>query len=345
MIMKDLIAIILMAYERRVLRVIKIPTIHYTNLYTLLDDARFEHLESFIWDKDLNTVIARIIDKNRQDIGGDVQIIVIITGPGLISKDRKSIVSCRRLGIDKPLGLDEELREKFCCRVRLVNDTDALALGEAITVSGSYQDMTSVLKNYLYVYAGLGVGSTLYINGKPYVGGGSGGHIGRLIVQLDGLHGVSGHGLRGELETYASLHGIIDVLKKHADAHNDSDPNPPSQTTERLKKLHDIAHADFKLWQTLLEFGDYEVQEAVEAAKKYLSLALSQAATFLHPQTIILGGELIKETPNLFDGIRVNFSKLTWQKVREEMSLKEGGDDIIQMQMRGALVDYAESIR
>jgi len=121
--------------------------------------------------------------------------------PDVISKDG-SIIGTSKIGSLSNFALGKYLKNKFRCKVKVANDADAFALGEARRGAGKGY------KNVIGIIYGTGIGSGIIIEGKLYTGTtGSCGEFGHNIVNPSGPK--ERIGLPGTVEAYAAGPNLI----------------------------------------------------------------------------------------------------------------------------------------
>jgi predicted NBD/HSP70 family sugar kinase len=129
-----------------------------------------------------------------------------VGAPGLI--DTRAGVVINAVNLDwQDLPLARLLEERYHLPIRILNDSQATAIGEFV-----YGDHGSE-GNLIVVNASQGVGAGILIHGQLFQGdGGSAGEIGHVLVQKDGLPCRCGQ--RGCLETLASGWAIIQAVQQ-----------------------------------------------------------------------------------------------------------------------------------
>ncbi|BBK41905.1 sugar kinase [Allostella vacuolata] len=160
--------------------------------------------------------------------------------------------------------LTERLSALLGMPVLVENDATAAAVGERLYGAG--RD----LRDFLYVYFGVGLGSGLIVGGQPHRGaGGRAGEIGHMMAVPDGRPCLCGR--RGCLERYVSLAAAHAALAgPDADA---ADIDPAG-----LEAAFLAGNPGLDAWLT-------------EAAGHFRA-ALASIENLLDPETVILGGLL-----------------------------------------------------
>jgi predicted NBD/HSP70 family sugar kinase len=147
-------------------------------------------------------------------------------------------------------------------RVRVLNDADLGAAGEAAFGAGTRFD------TFLHVKISHGIGAGLILGGRLYRGRGYAGDIGHIRVVDDGEVCLCGN--RGCLETVASSKALLKALQP---AHHDVS----------------LGFADLV---RLAETGDRGTHALLFDAGRIIGRALSALVTTLNPDAIVVGGAL-----------------------------------------------------
>jgi len=151
--------------------------------------------------------------------------------------------------------------KKYGCRVRLANDADCIALGEAKLGAGKgYENVVGIIW-------GTGVGAGLVIHGNIYKGStGSSGEFGHNIVDPSGPRDRLGW--RGTVEAYAGGPNLVSNYKAAGGKMKDANPAKIFLSKERTAK---------KVFKQALE---------------KLAIGLAGLMHVLNPGVIVIGGGL-----------------------------------------------------
>src|SRR5437868_6439932 len=119
-----------------------------------------------------------------------------IGSPGEVDGGKGLVAHARNLPQwDEPFPLGPSIADEFGTRVALGNDVQVGIDGEFALGAG--RPYTSILG----VFWGTGVGGGIILDGKPWLGLGSAGEIGHMVVKIDGAPCPCGR--RGCVEAYA----------------------------------------------------------------------------------------------------------------------------------------------
>lgn len=260
-----------------------------TNIKGVLLDGRQKTAElslptnvNFI-DGDIAAMCAELLAQagaDKSSVSG-----VGIAFPGTIDSARGRVVFAGNLKLrDYPIA--EKVRALLNLPVKVVNDANAAALGEAKCGAGKkYSDS-------VFVTIGTGVGGGVIIGGKLFEGFGSAGtEIGHMTIVCGGDKCTCGR--RGCFEAYASA----SALEKRVRWAMEEDAGSAmwqsaSHLTATCKTAFDYADCD----QTAKEVLDWYI--------KRLGCGLVSLANIFRPQAIIIGGGISAQGEKLIQPLR-----------------------------------------
>lgn len=163
------------------------------------------------------------------------------------------------------------LRDRLGLAVALGNDAHVRALGEY--VFGSAHGM----KDFIVVNLGHGVGSSIFCNGRAYLGtDGFAGEIGHTCVMHDGR--TCGCGNKGCLEAYVGSKGIERTAYELLDS---------CDTPSLMRSMENLSP---KAVFECCEQGDELAIEVFRRSGDMLGIALANYASVFNPEAIILAG-------------------------------------------------------
>ena len=147
-------------------------------------------------------------------------------------------------------------------RVTIENDATAAAVGERL------HGVAQNLRNFCFVYFGVGIGLGIVIDGQPFRGAfGNAGEIGHVPVVPDGRPCTCGR--NGCLERYASPHALYEHLARAGVA---------ASGPEDIRRLHAEGNAALRAW--------------IEDVAPLLSPVAAMLENLFDPESIIFGGTL-----------------------------------------------------
>ena len=177
------------------------------------------------------------------------------------------------------------MQETLPYPIRLTNDANAAALGEAKFGAGKSYETVIMLT------LGTGVGGGIIINGKLYEGNqGKGGELGHVVVQVDGEQCSCGR--KGCLEAYASATALIRETKKAMYGNKRSLMWQISPEIELVggKVVFEAAAK-----------GDKSANEVLNNYIKYLGEGILNYCNIFRPNVVVLSGGIANAGAALFD--------------------------------------------
>ena len=221
------------------------------------------------------TLINRLRKMNREQVRG-----VGIGCAGVIDSAEGRVVLARNLCLED-FPLVKLVREKVDLPVKITNDANAAALGEAKFGAGkNYQ-------NSILVTLGTGVGGGIVIDGKLFEGNKSAGaEIGHMVIERGGE--MCSCGRRGCFEAYSSATALIKRTRRAME----------EDAGSAMWKRYTL---DTVTGKTAFEYAesDTSASEVVEKYIEYLACGLINLANIFRPEVIMLGGGISKQGENL----------------------------------------------
>ncbi len=219
-------------------------------------------------------------------LGFESEVLGIGLGiPGLIDSEKGVVVVSGNIAW-KNVEIVKKLKEHFSYPIKIANDANVAALGEATFGSG---------KNYktsVFFTLGTGVGGGIIIDGKIYAGNMSAGaELGHMITHPNGEYCTCGN--YGCLEAYASATALIKQTKKAMQENKNS----------KMWQIGDISKVDGK---TAFDYAkiDETAKNVVENYIFELSIGLINVANIFRPEAIILGGGIALSGDDLIVPLR-----------------------------------------
>lgn len=179
------------------------------------------------------------------------------------------------------------------------NIANAAALGERWLGSGRG------CKDLFYVAVNTGVGGAIIANGQLVSGAhGGGGEIGHMTVDRQETESCT-CGNKGCLEQYCSPSGIVRVAKRHLAA---------TQTPSPLRRMRSLTHED--VFSAAAQ-GDKAAREILDKVYTYAGQMIANVCSVTNPDTVILGGQLVRFGRPVVEGIAKQFNKFVFHANRE----------------------------
>lgn len=229
--------------------------------------------------------LTNLVEEYIANLKLDEKIVGIGIGcPGTLDVANGVVNYTNNLGWNN-LHLAKIMQEKLPYPIRLINDANAAALGEAKFGAGKSHDTVIMLT------LGTGVGGGIIINGKLFEGNeGKGGELGHMVVQVDGEQCSCGR--KGCLEAYASATALIRETKKAMLENKDS-------------KLWEIApEIDAVGGRTIfkaLALNDETAKRVFDNYIKYLGEGILNFCDIFRPNVIVLSGGIANAGDVLFN--------------------------------------------
>lgn len=238
-------------------------------------------------EKGENTIrkLAEIVKEyiNRLNIENEV-VGIGIGSPGTLDADNGIVEYANNLGWDH-LHIADIFKEVLPYPVRLTNDANAAALGEARFGAGKE------FNDIIMLTLGTGVGGGIIINGKLYEGNmHKAGELGHIVVQVDGEQCTCGR--KGCLEAYASATALIRETKKAM--LND-------KNSLMWKVCPDIECVGGKTSFDAAKQGDKAAVQVLDNYVKYLGEGILNYCNIFRPNAIVLSGGVANAGDYLFD--------------------------------------------
>ena len=186
-------------------------------------------------------------------------------------------------------AMADYLQGKTGLSVRLANDANAAALGEAL--AGCAKGAESAV----IVTLGTGVGGGVVLNGKLLTGySGAASEPGHTVICDTPNAPLCTCGRRGCFEAYASATALIRMTRQTMDAHPES-------------ALHTVAANGTVNGRTAFdaaELGDAAAKQVVDDYIHYLAVGIANLINMFFPQVIGLSGGVANQGENLLRPLR-----------------------------------------
>jgi glucokinase len=201
-----------------------------------------------------------------------------VGAPGKVDPDQGTLATAANLpSWSMPYPLAAELSEKLGTRVELGNDVRVAVEAERVLGAGVHHS------SFLGVWWGTGVGGGLVLDGKLWLGRGSAGELGHVVVKLGGARCPCGR--RGCLEAYAGR-GAMERRARKAEQDGEK-----TKLFEIMRK-HGRTRLTSGVWATALERGDKLAQSLIDEAVAALGAAIGSVQNMLDVEAVVIGGGL-----------------------------------------------------
>lgn len=228
-----------------------------------------------------------VVEKYIEEQGIAKEIVGIGFGiPGLLDIEKGVVIFSNNL-LWENLPIAEMFQKRLPYPIRIANDANVAALGEAIFGAGKGVPYVIMLT------LGTGVGGGIVLDGKLYEGNeGKGAELGHTVVQYGGRLCTCGR--NGCLETYASATAVINDTKKAMEEHPESLMHKVAQ---------ELGKIDGRVAFKAARQGDLVAMGVVEQYIYYLSEGILNYCNIFRPNVVILSGGIANEGDYLFDKI------------------------------------------
>jgi glucokinase len=201
-----------------------------------------------------------------------------IGSPGDADEKTGAVSAARNLpGWEGSFALGGNLSEALGTEVKVGNDVQVAT--EAEFHLGAGKEFESLIG----VFWGTGVGGGLILDGKPWLGRGTAGEIGHMVVECGGAECPCGR--RGCLEAYAGRKAMeAEARRRHDDG----------ERTDlfKLMEKHGKPRLTSGIWERALDHEDKLAGELIGRAVEALGTGIASAINLLDLEAVILGGGL-----------------------------------------------------
>lgn len=220
--------------------------------------------------------------------------------------------------------------EQTKLKVFLENDANAAATAEHLFGTARQ------CQDFLFVFAGVGIGGGLFLNGKLYRGkNGYAGEIGHSPIMAEPSQTVCHCGNRGCWETYANQYSIIQRIQARLEVKRTS--IIPKLMMEQNSPL------TIPLIKQAADAGDREAIDSFAEAGHAMGQGFASLINIFNPEKIILGGPLSIAGEYLLPPIKVTMTRHSMPEIDQqvEVLLSPFGPDA---SLIGAIAIVADNI-
>ena len=195
------------------------------------------------------------------------------------------------------------LRDSIGIAVALANDSHVMALGEMT------YGLAHGMDNFIVVtLMGFGLGSCFYSNGMAHLGtDGFAGEFGHTCIEDGGRQCTCGN--KGCLEEYVSYRGIVRTAQELL------------ESTQTPSILRDVPELTFQSIVEAYDKGDALAIQTWQETGKILGVALSNYASIIDPQAIIIMGDLSVHCEKMWDAMESAFRGNVFGNIRDKVKL------------------------
>ena len=201
-----------------------------------------------------------------------------VGAPGKVDREQGTLATAANLpNWSAPYPVAAELGAKLGTRVELGNDVRVAVEAERVLGAGRSHP------SFLGVWWGTGVGGAVVLDGKLWLGRGSAGELGHVVVRIDGARCQCGR--RGCLEAYAGR-GAMERRARKAEVDGEK-----TKLFEIMRK-HGRTRLTSGVWATALVREDKLAHKLVDGAVEALGAAIGSVVNMLDVEAVIIGGGL-----------------------------------------------------
>jgi len=254
---------------------------------------------------------------------------IALTLPGTL-EGTSSIEASSRLGIYESVNVTVECEKLRLPPTYVFHDAECLALGEVLLSSSPlHASMERGRETFVYIVVDEGVGSSIFIDGKPYHGAGVAGHIGRLVMHPYGTFNptFSSH---GTLEVFAARPWVSQNVVNEYLAEKDKSGALPANSNPFRAAVAAAANSGkthlltFSQLDEGVKGDDTLLLPVLEDAAQNLAIAINSIITILNPPLIVLGGGMITEvsgfSKKVIDYTRRNAFAGSWNETTVQIA-------------------------
>lgn len=230
-----------------------------------------------------DATIAETLELARQAIDYCQELNLHLLGlglamPGTVDLEEGVLIFAPNLHW-KNVPLRKIYSENTGLKVFIENDANAATIAEHLFGVARHN------RNFIFVFAGVGIGGGLFLNGKLHRGkNGYAGEIGHSPIMAEPFQTPCHCGNRGCWETYANQHSIIRRVQARLEVKRNS--IIPSLMAEQNSPL------SIAIIKQAADAGDVEALEALSETGKAMGIGFASLINILNPEKIILGGPL-----------------------------------------------------
>jgi glucokinase-like ROK family protein len=226
--------------------------------------------------------------------------------PGIINLESGEVVFAPNMHW-RDVPLKAYFKEKTGLKVFVENDANAGAVAEHLFGSARHSD------NFIFVTAGYGIGSGLFLNGRLYRGNeGFAGEVGHTPIMAEPIQAQCHCGNSGCWEIYTNQDSIIQRVQTRLQNESSILRQWMEQTGEPLT---------VSLIGRAAEAGDTVAVEALKATGVAMGIGLVTLINILNPEMIILGGPLNNVGKYLLPGIEESTARFAFPATKPEFEI------------------------
>jgi glucokinase len=217
-----------------------------------------------------------------------------VGSPGEVDERTGTVSQARNLpGWEGSFALGAWLTEALGPPVAVGNDVQVATMAESKLGAGR------PYRSLLGVFWGTGVGGGIVIDDRPWLGRGSAGEIGHMVIKEGGAHCTCGR--RGCMEAYAGRAAMEAKARREHEA---------GAKTDLFKIMRERGRDRLTsgIWERALDADDPLATKLIDRAVEALGAGIASAANLLDPEAVVIGG-----------GIGVRLGEPYVKRIRKQM--------------------------
>ena len=223
---------------------------------------------------------------------GDVAALGVGT-KGIVNTDTGTVLAWPSTPVWEDIwsGLDvgHEMRQRLGFEVVTVDDSV-----RAMAVTAHRLGLARGVQDFLYLFLGTGIGSGIFVNGRPFLGSaGLSGELGHVVTDDEGPWCSCGN--RGCLEVVASTPAVLRRVEARL---------AESQTISMLRDSYERNGLDISCVMDAAKAGDKLAFQVLDEAGTHIGRVLATAVNILGPRLVILGGPLVQDGGIILDAVQ-----------------------------------------
>lgn len=240
--------------------------------------------------------ITEFVEKIKAEFGPQEKIGLAV--PGLVDSRTGRVTFSAQIPEHSDLDLVRAVEERSGVKISIINDANAAACAEYRFGAG--RESSSIF----YAMFGQGVGGAMVFEGKLWTGAsGFAGEFGYVAINSEGAR----------IEDFASAANI--VLRTRARMLQDDTSSLSSIPEDELKveNIYDAAEA-----------GDDLAQMMLSRTGEYIGTAIASVINLLNPQTVVIGGDLMRAEEYVLGPLRDRAAQLSFKPSFESVNITAG---------------------
>jgi glucokinase-like ROK family protein len=235
--------------------------------------------------------------------------------PGTVDLDKGIVIFAPNLNWHN-VPLQEIFSKSTGIKVFIENDANAAAVAEHLFGAAQH------LRDFIFVFAGVGLGGGLFLNGQLYRGrGGYAGEIGHTSIMAEPLQMPCHCGNLGCWETYANQYSIIRRVQSRLE----------TQRSSLLPSLMDEQDAplSISIIKRAADAGDKDAIDSLAEAGTAMGNGIAGLVNIFNPEKVILGGPISVVGDYLLPSVKQSVNKYAMPEIvaQTEINFSAFGPD------------------